>query len=869
MANNPRGTRRHGRVVEFTDFSGGLNSAVPTTKVAENELSNITNFDLHEPGVLRTRKGYVKLNPSPISENPVVGLHELIRKDGQRDLIAACGGYLYRWNGSDRTFDEIYADSTENATYGDNPVLNPSFENGDITNWTKNNNGTHTSVAQAQTGGYDGDKYLSIITLEPANYLGVTGTMESQTGWSFTGGGGDYLGEAKYTTEKAHAGSYSIELKSGYDGPAEVTTKATTSGHYNCEEEADIIISPWLLSEVADRHLDCRIYFYDSESDQTGYKHYYNHVILADTWEQFTNTVVPADIPAGTTKYKIVYYSENKAFSIYIDDVTAYSRPCFDDDGTSDLFAFDRTVENRVDAAIKRESSDDYSNINCYLKIAWYTSGDSLISTTTLLTNPNDTTAWKASAVSIPADSVPATTAKAKIICDVDGYYDGYDSDAAGHGYGFDKIRVREASSISERLPLDDDVIPSFTSFMGRIYISGYSKNIKLTKGQVVQYLPENPTRSKYNTVHKNRLWLAGDPEHSSRLYFTDLTAGGEANPDYIDAFSFVDLDPNDGDEITGLAPCAGNLTIFKHRSVYVISGSSEADWYVKRITTDTGCASHHSIANVDGNLLYLASPTDGVYVFDGVLPRKVSAKIGPLMARIVNPERSVGVFFDGRYFLFCDDQRSKYPYNDTCYVLSVSAGNWTRYKNVYARCAIVRQGLGQFLLGDSRVNADYTEDDVESTQTGNGGLVWKFLEGNNDDGERITADFTTGDMPLRGMGVEARVRKAFCYAKSGADTQSLTVAYASDRAHDTSEDTFNLAATGTNKWGVGEWGVARWENDQILKHTFVPSDTAANSANQFRLKVSTADTEPEARKMKGVEVYGFSIVDRERRVRA
>lgn len=58
----------------------------------------------------------------------------------------------------------------------------------------------------------------------------------------------------------------------------------------------------------------------------------------------------------------------------------------------------------------------------------------------------------------------------------------------------------------------------------------------------------------------------------------------------------------------------------------------------------------------------------------------------------------------------------------------------------------------------------------------------------------------------------------------------------------------------------------AHWEKPQMIRHTFVP---AADSANEFRLKYTTTDTETEAKKYKPFEFFGFGILERERRVRA
>jgi hypothetical protein len=321
-------------------------------------------------------------------------------------------------------------------------------------------------------------------------------------------------------------------------------------------------------------------------------------------------------------------------------------------------------------------------------------------------------------------------------------------------------------------------------------------------------------------------------------------------DPDNIDVLDFMQVDP-DGAPLTGLAPVGGNLAFFTGRSTYLLVGSSDVDFYLSKVA-DVGCLSHHSIVDCAGNLIFLGD--DGVYAYQGSggTPQRISQKIDPLLAKIATPETSVGAFYDNRYFLFYNGSGGQYPYNDSCLVFDLKTNSWTSYEGVYADCAFVRTvelDRPEFLIGTAAPL----------------GYVYKFLEGNDDDGTEIVGALETGDMPLRGGMTESRIRKVMVHGQTGTDLQSVIVSYASDRETDMTGVEMSLASASANKWGVGQWGVAHWQRPTLAKKTFVP---AAPASNYFRLRFATSDTQTDPEKRRGVELYGYSILERDRRVR-
>lgn len=89
------------------------------------------------------------------------------------------------------------------------------------------------------------------------------------------------------------------------------------------------------------------------------------------------------------------------------------------------------------------------------------------------------------------------------------------------------------------------------------------------------QNLAGTPPRFSFCATHKNRVWAAGDYANPSRLYYS-----ANVDPeDWIGATSgSIDIDPNDGDMITGLVSHKDVLFVFKgpnKGAIHVITGSS------------------------------------------------------------------------------------------------------------------------------------------------------------------------------------------------------------------------------------------------------------------------------------------------------
>lgn len=123
--------------------------------------------------------------------------------------------------------------------------------------------------------------------------------------------------------------------------------------------------------------------------------------------------------------------------------------------------------------------------------------------------------------------------------------------------------------------------IPNYSTF-DDLLIIGSSAPSDLPRsfdGSTAQLLTGSPPNFSFSVTHKNHQFAAGVFTNPSRLYYCvplnpeDWTGAGSGS---------IDIDPNDGDMITGIVSHKDNLWVFKgpnKGSIHRISGSSSSDW--------------------------------------------------------------------------------------------------------------------------------------------------------------------------------------------------------------------------------------------------------------------------------------------------
>src|SRR5690606_11334723 len=105
-----------------------------------------------------------------------------------------------------------------------------------------------------------------------------------------------------------------------------------------------------------------------------------------------------------------------------------------------------------------------------------------------------------------------------------------------------------------------------------------------------------------------------------------------EADTVDFPASNALEIDPDDGDEITALLPAFGGLIIFKNHSIHFLTGYGPTTFQVQKVYSGAGCVAHKTVAQAEGVIRFLG--IEGIYQMGGDLaPQIISHSQSTLFA--------------------------------------------------------------------------------------------------------------------------------------------------------------------------------------------------------------------------------------------
>lgn len=173
-------------------------------------------------------------------------------------------------------------------------------------------------------------------------------------------------------------------------------------------------------------------------------------------------------------------------------------------------------------------------------------------------------------------------------------------------------------------------------------------------------------------------------------------------NPGNWPTYSFLDLDAEDSDGITGMWLLRDILVVFKKYKTFIVKyvgGVLEFDW--ERIDAGVGCVGANAIAEID-NVLYFIS-SDGFYAFDGTKPPyAIDTNVeGLVKNRNADLESQFEVdYYDNSELFFTVANGSSIRKNRV-YIYDTSIHNWTKWDVEVA-------GIGSLMYGASERYIDF-----------------------------------------------------------------------------------------------------------------------------------------------------------------
>lgn len=184
------------------------------------------------------------------------------------------------------------------------------------------------------------------------------------------------------------------------------------------------------------------------------------------------------------------------------------------------------------------------------------------------------------------------------------------------------------------------------------------------------------PPLMRYIIVHDEKLFGATNSTYLSDVYWSDTY-----NPDFFYATDFIQVRPDDGDEVTFLREQLGILTIGKKTTIqkFYTEDTSDTDWTLSDPFSFVGCPAPYSVANTPKGIFYLS--WDGIYTFTGQKSNKVSDAVTPEIYDILqsNIGKTAGFYYKNEYHLAYTSMASGVTYNNRVLVYDFDRDAYAR----------------------------------------------------------------------------------------------------------------------------------------------------------------------------------------------
>lgn len=256
----------------------------------------------------------------------------------------------------------------------------------------------------------------------------------------------------------------------------------------------------------------------------------------------------------------------------------------------------------------------------------------------------------------------------------------------------------------------------------------------------------------------------------AGRLYWSSLN-----DPETFGGADYIDVNPNDGDVVIGLAILKDELLICKRNRIWSLTGFGASDFTVADLgerLTGQGPQSRKSIVELPNDVLFVSyvgqtphirsiqRTREGYMVAGEVISDPIEGTMDGLATTYLN--KSAGVF-DGKRIWFA--VTSSGTYNNLCIVYDTIAKGWTRHTGINASCFAVSRVSGTEKIYFGEASADT--------------LTYVMDESTSDNGTAINMEF---ESPMYSPVPEAKCKWKYLYVVADVESgSSFDVQYSQD----------------------------------------------------------------------------------------
>jgi len=236
--------------------------------------------------------------------------------------------------------------------------------------------------------------------------------------------------------------------------------------------------------------------------------------------------------------------------------------------------------------------------------------------------------------------------------------------------------------------------------------------------------LTDAPT-AKYGVIFRARVYFAANSTYPDRVWFSNVGKDGSALA--WTTTDWIDVNPEDNDNITGLAVNNNRLIIFKERAMFRWNNETlDPDAVI-----DVGAVSQETIQTSNGITYFLGrSKKDiGVYAYSGSFPRLISNPVKKFIdAMDMSILSTTSAYVDDDHYGIwigdCSDVEiagEERDFTDVILVYTISRDEWTIYTDTPARVfsPFISSGAELIYFGDNDGNVKKFNDPTVFSENG------------------------------------------------------------------------------------------------------------------------------------------------------
>lgn len=338
------------------------------------------------------------------------------------------------------------------------------------------------------------------------------------------------------------------------------------------------------------------------------------------------------------------------------------------------------------------------------------------------------------------------------------------------------------------------------------------------------------PPPARWSFTFRGRVYYRGE---DSILYYSKLNF-----PEAVSTTNFIEINTNDGDEITAWGAAQDYAIVFKRKSAYLLTHDKSEEPVITPLQGTFGAITDRAVITFDNNTYFLSDI--GFHLFDGSSFKRLSSVLDQRVKQLPMHTREAATVFADRA-------------NNRVYI-SVNGNPGVENNQVWA----IHTDNGAFTIIDNRpvVAAIPYKNEVvlAATDSNDNHNLFLWGSGYDLDGTGFTGSYSTEWLELKNPHSDKRFYKLLMYfVQTGNIT--MTVSWYTDWDDRTAAGsaTFTLKADDALYWddSTKTWSADyKWDDRRLvskfvdLKETLgtATQDTVAKAV-RFEFKTTAADT--------------------------